>query len=354
MIRFFSALLLTLSSWPVAAGVLTIVGFNVESDDSSDRVIAKQLELSSGIDLWALNEVYHEGGSTGRLREAAAVDEGSGFGALAGDTGGGNRNAILYRKDRLVLQSSEELTGIPSGSGAAPLVARFLLDAELEFLFVVVRLSDRDDRRSEESRRLGDWAARQTLPLVAAGTFAFDVTADRGIADPDMMLLMETTRWSWPVPQPLHPTHCSQGRPVRDFVFTGGGAKAWSARSTVMFPQSNYCGDSDRTSDHRPVLVAFSLDGGSVESEGRMPERQVLPLFPADVRSSSGGNDRRGDRIVAPTYPEPKADSKAQYSLPAESDQAVASDRREVLLKRIDELEVEIRALRIELETLPE
>ena len=67
MIRTFSILLLNLLSLPVAAGVLTIVGFNVESDDASERVIASQLEQSSGIDLWGLSEVYHEGRWTSQL-----------------------------------------------------------------------------------------------------------------------------------------------------------------------------------------------------------------------------------------------------------------------------------------------
>ena len=114
----------------VGAAPLTVVGFNVQSDSSSDIVIGRQLERSSDIDIWGLTEIYREGGWIERMRMAAGVGEGSGFAALVGKTGKGNESLIVYRSDRLVLLGSEELTSVVEGTRAAPLVARFLLDGE--------------------------------------------------------------------------------------------------------------------------------------------------------------------------------------------------------------------------------
>ncbi len=292
--------------------------------------------------------------------EAAAVDEGSEFGAIAGATGGGNRNAILYRRDRLRLLGSEELTDVPARqSGAAPLVARFLLDGEQELMFAVVRLSDRERRRAEESRRLAQWAAEQVLPIIAVGTFAFEVTEDNGVADQDMSNMLTASGWIWAKPEPLRATHCAQGRRLKDLILLGGGARDWQFRSRVMFPQNNYCGDSDRSSDHRPVLAVLTPAGSAPAAGGRMPERQVMPLFPAKVRLKTDKDPGQQTGIAAPADFITEED---RVSEPTGSSEGLAGGsgtvdpdgRREAILERIEELEGEIRVLRKELESLAE
>ena len=118
------ALLAAVASAPVQAAPLTVVGFNVQSDNSSDLFIGHQLARSSGIDLWGLTEIYREGGWVEPMRVAAGVGEGVDFGAVVGKTGNGNESLVLYRSDRLTLLGSEELTDVTAGSRtAAPLVA---------------------------------------------------------------------------------------------------------------------------------------------------------------------------------------------------------------------------------------
>lgn len=398
------ALLAAVASAPVQAAPLTVVGFNVQSDNSSDLFIGHQLARSSGIDLWGLTEIYREGGWVEPMRVAAGVGEGVDFGAVVGKTGNGNESLVLYRSDRLTLLGSEELTDVTAGSRtAAPLVARFSLDGEQELLFVVVQLPSWESTRREQAGRLADWAATQTLPVIAVGTFNFGVPEGSSAGNEPMALLTSRTGWQWVRPDDAYATACGSKRFVQDFVFTGGAARDWAGRSMITFKQSNYCNESDsnRTSQHRPVVAGFSTAGDPVELAGLMPERQVGPLLPANVGGSEVVEAREeraqpalvndagetpptvveaGAPIVAPdpdaagsgelspppapaptvtpppapvAAPAPAASAPAPVEpppAPAAPPAETADPEREALLERLEALEREAREIRRELE----
>lgn len=312
-----------------AAAPLTVVGFNVESDDATDRVIAHQLERSRGVDLWGLTEVWYGGEWLERLQQAAAAGEGSAFGLVRAETGEPNRNLILYRADRLTLLDSEEvLVGQGRPSQPAPLAARFRLDDGAELIFLVVRLAEDVTTRQDQLRGLADWTARQTVPVVATGSFYLGVSVDAPQLPAAMDPLVGDNGWTWVRPDPLVATTCTDRGRIQDFVFVAGSATAWAARSEVMFPQNNYCPDSDRTSDHRPVQASFAVSGGSLAGAGTMPGRQVLPVTPVDVLMATGpgGED-------APETPRAETMDAAGLSKAA-------------LLRRIEALERELAALK--------
>jgi hypothetical protein len=363
MVRTLCCVIFLLAlSGAAAAAPFTLVAFNVESGDASDHVIAVQLENSVGVDLWGLADVWDEGGWPERLREGAGVGEDATFGAVLGQTGRDSRLLVLYREDRFRQLAIEEIAAARvSDREPAPLAVQFRLDGDQDFWFLVVDLSDSEGRRMKQARALADWTSRQTLPVVAGGTFRFGVKSGHD-EDPAMGVLLESG-WRWVLPVDFVATACGSGNRIEDFVFLAGPGDAWGARSEIMYPQSNYCPDSGRTSNHRPVLANLKPAGGVPVITGSMPERQVRPFFPDRL-------DQGGDRAVelanevasvtpspAPTSPAATQTSPVpapESTSPAPDVPAEAEPTREDLLRRLEALEAEAERLRRQIEVAPD
>ncbi len=349
--RFLATVLALIGVSGAANGApVTVVAFNVESGDASDHVISLQLEKSVGVDLWGLADVWDERGWPDRLKEGAAFDEGSAFGSILGETGGDSRLQVLYRQDRLRPLETEEIRDAQvSDREAAPLAARLRLDDEVEFWFVVVNLSDSDHRRLRQTRALADWAGRQSLPIVVAGTFRFGVAqGDEREASMDPLL---DAGWRWARPGELVGTSCGDRDEIQDFVFLAGPAVSWGARSEVMFPQNNYCPDSGRTSSHRPVLANLEPEGNTPEITGSMPERQIRPFFPEEMDSSA-----RVETPLAHDLPaRGPSRSDSVPSQPGDPGAATGTEpSRAALMNRLEALQLEMEQLRRQIEALPD
>jgi hypothetical protein len=330
----------------VVGAPLTVVGFNVESGDASDHVISLQLEKSVGVDLWGLVDVWNESGWPERLQKGAAAGEGVAFGTVLGQTGGDSRLQVLYREDRLDSLGTDEIVAAQvSEREPAPLAVRFRLDGGEDFWFLVVDLSDTGRRRLVQARALADWAGRQSLPIVAAGTFRFGVEPGRD-EDPAMELLL-ASGWRWAKPAQSIGTSCADDDRVEDFVFLAGSGTSWGDRSEVMYPQSNYCPDDGRTSNHRPVLVNLEPAGGIPAITGSMPERQVRPFFPEEMESSAEAEPALANRPVTAGV-SGAADPRSSQVAPAAP--AGAAVTRDALLRRLEALEAEAARLRREIE----
>jgi hypothetical protein len=354
---------LAVSAASVAGDAVSIVAFNVESDGSSDYVIGEQLAASHDIDLWILTEVWDHKWP-GRLAEAAGRADGMPYERILGTTGRENRILLLYRPDRLRLIETSELTDMPHGKReAAPLSARFQGPDGEPFDVVAVHFSKNSTRRIEQAQALNAWAAGRDRPAVAAGTFFFDVP----IGDPPgsvdaFAALTAGDHWRWLTPGDLVPTQCQRGERLDDFVFVSAEAAGWAADSEIMFRQSAYCRDSDRTSSHRPTLARFSPSGGALE-RGAVPERPVSPLLPGVVYVRDTDDDDADSR-AEPRAPsgaapgqEPGAMSDPGPSIPAAAAPAAAreaedegADDREALEERLEALEREAAELRKALE----
>jgi len=335
-------------SGAAAGAPLTVVGFNVESGDASDHVISLQLEKSVGVDLWGLVDVWDEGGWPQRLRDGAAAGEGTAFGQVLGESGGDSRLLVLYREDRLESLATEEIAGARvSAREPAPLAVRFRLDGGDEFWFLVVDLSATDGRRMEQARVLADWVGRQSLPVVAVGTFRFGAEPG-GEDDPAMELLLDAG-WRWSRPVEFIGTVCGDSGAIEDFVFLAGPGAPWGARSEVMYPQSNYCPDNGRTSNHRPVLANLDPAGGDPAITGSMPERQVRPFFPEEMDRSARVEPALAN-LPAPPDTSRSAVPTARHDIAAGP--AGTPQTRAELMRRLEALEAEIIRLRQEIEVL--
>lgn len=367
MVRSIILLLAFLVSGAVAAAPLTLVGYNVESGDASDHVIAVQLENSVGVDLWGLADVWDELGWPERLREGAGVGEGATFGTVLGQTGGSSHLLVLYRNDRLQPLATEEIGAAQaSDREPAPLAVQFRLDGEQDFWFLLVDLSDSDTRRMTQVRALADWTARQSLPVVATGTFRFGVDSDREV-NPAMEVLVEAG-WRWVQPEQFVGTACGSGSKIEDFVFLAGASGAWGARSEIMYPQSNYCPDDGRTSNHRPVLANLEPAGGDPVITGSMPERQVRPFFPDRLDQGGDRGAELANEVVSvtlspatpmPTETTPGTTPASPDSTPTGTGSAPevparAEPSRDELLRRLEALEAEAERLRRQIEAAPD
>jgi hypothetical protein len=248
---------------------LTVVGYNVESGDANPAVLAEQyIGPLEGADVWGFSEVQNA--EWLRLLEAGAeAGEGADFRSILGQSGGGDRLAIVYDSSLLQLVASEELEALSFGGRVrAALIAHFQVRANgQEFLFVVNHLyRSQEDLRHEQAQMLNVWAQSQSLPIVAVGDYNFDfdvVDGDSGDRDRGFNLLIENNVFQWVRPTPLVKTHCSDRyNSILDFTFVGNQAQTWMVKeSTVLFatPDSTYCPDDDIKSDHRPVSTTFDI-----------------------------------------------------------------------------------------------
>jgi hypothetical protein len=80
--------------------------------------------------------------------------------------------------------------------------------------------------------------------------------------------MLEGDTWTWLKPDPLVDSNWSDDRQIKgrrvdrypdsilDFVFVANDAKKWNGVSTVVVRPGDFP-DSDKTSDHRPLLTSF-------------------------------------------------------------------------------------------------
>ena len=245
-----------------APAPLTLAGWNIGLDDADPAVIASTLAAFDGVDLWGLAEV-NRAAAAAVLEAGAEVGEHADFGRVLGASGGGMRLLALYDTSRFDLLGSQELDAInTTGTVRAPLVLH-LRDkvSGQEFLFMINHLyRSKDAERARQAQLLNEWAAAQTLPVIAVGDYNFDWSLRNGAGDHDAGYDRMTAGgvWAWVQPATLVTTQCS-GWPcaynsVLDFVFLAGPAQAWRAESEIVVRPGDFPDDTT-TSDHRPVVA---------------------------------------------------------------------------------------------------
>ena len=81
--------------------------------------------------------------------------------------------------------------------------------------------------------------------------------------------MLESGVWQWLKPDPLIDSNWSDDRRVTDrrvdrypdslldFVFVANGAKSWKGEADVVVRPNDFP-DSDKTSDHRPMISRFT------------------------------------------------------------------------------------------------
>lgn len=257
-----------------APGPFTVGAWNVGLNDAEAAVIEQMLADFQGVDLWGLAEVTGSVAAPG-LERAAESGEGADFASVLGLSGDGQQLLALYDATRFTLLRSEELHAInTTGNARAPLVLHLReRRSGLEFLFMVNHLyRSRDDERLLQAQLLAQWAAGQSLPVIAVGDYNFDWAAAGGERNHDAAYdaLTADGAWQWVRPPQLVTTQCS-GWPcayasVLDFIFTAGPAQGWPAAGAIAVVPGDFPDDATR-SDHRAVLAQFAPGGARLADE---------------------------------------------------------------------------------------
>lgn len=271
VLRYVLAFTAAFTAWTAAAQNLVIGSFNAESGSTADpKVVAGRIEAVGHVHVWGLSEVSGETDAK-RFRDAAAAAAKSTFGVVVGSTGSKDRLAVLYDEGAVTFRRKFELlsdvhTPCVKTTARAPLLVEFEHKATKRvFWFMVNHLQRGDaDVRLCQSRKLNDWAKKNTIAMIAVGDYNYDWKVKGGDQDHDKGydVLTADGRFKWVRPAKLVRTQCSpQYDSVLDFVFVTARAKSWPGRAEILFPESSYCTkDPGSDSDHRPVVARFTVN----------------------------------------------------------------------------------------------
>jgi len=242
--------------------------WNLESGDSDEQFLAKQIRQWPEVAIWGFSEVRD-----GRVLETlgAGLNDSSPnaqFMGILGTTGNADRLGIVFASSIFDCQGSWELDEINvGGTVRAPLVALMRERATgKDFLFVVNHFyrgkSFDEPRREQQSLLLSRWAADQDRPVIAVGDFNFDCDVDHmGQCNRSFNVLLENGVFKWAVPKNPMRTQCNRRyNSILDFVFVTGQAKSWLDESWILNTGQAACEDDAQKTDHRPVIANFNTE----------------------------------------------------------------------------------------------
>lgn len=251
--------------------LITVIGWNAESDDANPDTIANGIARIDGCDIWGMVEVLNSTWAE-QFERAAEIGENANFNHILGTTGDNSRDfmQIIYDSSRFELVQNFELHRINvTGTVRAPLVAHFRIRTSgSEFLFMVNHLyRSRDFRRHEQARLSNLWASKQSLPIIAVGDYNFDWDIHVGdkVHDIGYDEMVSHGHFNWIRPRELKKTQADpRYHTVLDFIFLGGNTWTWKAESKILArdgsdTDDDILNDNDQTSDHRPVMATITI-----------------------------------------------------------------------------------------------
>jgi hypothetical protein len=239
---------------------ILLLGWNVESGGNDPTVIADQLKAFEGYDLIGLTEVKKD--NAAKYAQAAGDGEGAKGSAQAdfkhkvSSTGGSDRMVIIWDNKRFkLIGDAKEITELSEGNHRAPFYAQFKIKGTpTEFIFMVNHLArGKSTLRQKQAKGLSDWAATQTLPIIAVGDYNFDYSVDTGEGNEGFNKMLEAGVFEWVVPDDLFKTQSTDRyMGVLDFMFIANKPANWKVSSKIL-TRENPFPDNDKTSDHRPI-----------------------------------------------------------------------------------------------------
>lgn len=276
---------------------ITVVGWNTELNGADVKVIAERIAAFQDVDLWGLVEI-NRASYTQTLELAAEEGENADYASVLGASGGGDRILAIYDTTRFTLVDAWEIKEInTTGDARAPLVLQLQeTGSGEELLFMVNHLyRTRNEERYQQARLLNQWAAAQTLPVIAVGDYNFDWDVTGEEHDTGYNLMTNGGAFTWVKPETLVTTQCSgwpcQFNSVLDFVFVAGPAQQWRAESAIIVVDGDFP-DNAATSDHRPVMAQLWPSAEVVSTLATaVPTATVAPVT---ATTKSNANLRAG------------------------------------------------------------
>lgn len=244
----------------------TVVSWNVDSGDADPHVISLRVAQMRGVDLWGLAEV-RDARWAELLKGAAQENRPGRMVPLLSPTGGSDRSLILYDAAQFELLQSFEL-GWEGQSWYRPdMVLRPALIAQLrhkpterEFFFMVNRFLPA--WAVMQAVKVNDWAARQTIPVIAVGSYYFQYAlSPQAIwceGRKGLKLMAYDGAFQWIKPENPIKTFDHKANTIEDFVFLANAAAKLQAQSTILVEPGDFP-DSASTSDHRPIRTTLTV-----------------------------------------------------------------------------------------------
>jgi endonuclease/exonuclease/phosphatase family metal-dependent hydrolase len=259
--------LMLVASSGVAQTRVLFMGWNVESGDNDDMVIAEQLKEFEGYDLFGLCEVMQENATL--YAESVGYGEGAygretDYDFRLGTTGRSDRLLAIWDEDRFEYLDHQELLRVEKngviyrlndGNHRSPLAVKLKLKSlNVDFWFMVNHLArGNENLRQEQAEGLRIWAEDQTLPVIAVGGYNFDYNIDEGKGNQGLTNLLEGSTVEWVKPETLYKTSLHpRYNGILDFIFVAHVPDNWYFESKIL--RDGFTGpDDERVSDHRPV-----------------------------------------------------------------------------------------------------
>ena len=265
---------------------IVVVGWNVESGGADPSVVATRMGQMPDVDIWGLSEVAS---MSWALQFEQEIDkDGKDFKPLVGNTGAPDLLAILYDKNQFDELETDEIGWADRYWLTSSMRPRSALIAKLrhkatgrEFWFMVNHLyrgSGVDPRRLDQAKKLREWAAEQSLPVIAVGDYNFDWDLDAGQDEHNTQKgfgdMTAGGTFAWVEPDTLRRTQDSSFNSVLDFVFLANTEGIISGTSRIIVEPGDFPDDGD-TPDHRPVeaTLTFTPLGGTDSTKAEILAR---------------------------------------------------------------------------------
>jgi len=267
----------------------TAVSWNVDSGDADPHVIALRITEMHGVDLWGLTEVRDDRW-VGLLQGAAGENHPGQIVPIFSPTGGSGRSLILYDAVRFDLLGYFELDWADQPWYQAGMVLRPALIAQLrhrqtglEFFFVVNRFLP--EWAAMQAVKIDEWAARQTIPVIAVGSYYFQYCLGQPFrcdGQKGLKRMAYDGTFQWVKPGNLVRTFDHEANTIEDFVFLSNAVGKLLAESTILVEPDDFPSTSS-TSDHRPIWTTFTVLAASPELMLRYTIRQRILRIQSEI-----------------------------------------------------------------------
>ena len=274
----------------VAFNQFTVVSWNVDSGDADPHVISLRVAQMRGVDLWGLTEVRDDRWAD-LLKKAAQENQSGPVVPLFSPTGGSGRSLILYDAAQFELLQYFEL-GWENQSWHRPdAVLRPALIAQLrhrptnqEFFFMVNRFLPQ--WAALQAVKVNDWAARQTIPVIAVGSYYFQYCLGPQAVQCDgqkgLKVMAYDGAFQWVKPENPISTFDHEANTIEDFVFLANAVGKLYAQSTILVEPGDFPDDAS-TSDHRPLRTTFTVQSAAPEMMLRHRIREQIQKIQCEL-----------------------------------------------------------------------